>query len=140
MSFKAILCYVAAACGGLASWLFGTWNTALAVLMVCLALDYATGMIVAGVFHKSPKSENGGLESRAGWKGLARKVGTLCLVALANLVDKLTGTAFIRGAVVIGYCTNEILSILENLGLMGLPIDKLLKNAVDLLRKKEETK
>lgn len=140
MSFKAIVSGAAAMAGGFLSWLFGGWNTPLAVLMVCLALDYATGMIVAGVFHKSPKSGNGGLESRAGWKGLARKVGTLCLVALANLVDKLTGTAFVRDTVVIGYCTNEILSILENLGLMGLPIDKLLKNAVDLLRKKEETK
>ena len=144
MSIKMLFCIKvlfyggAAALGSLLSWLFGGWNTALAVLLACLALDYATGLIVAGIFHKSPKTANGGLESRAGWKGLLRKVATLLMVAVAHFVDVLLGTVYIRDAVVMAFCVNEILSLLENFGLMGLPIPKALANAVELLRKKED--
>lgn len=138
MSIKAIVYGVAAMAGGFLSWLFGGWNTVLAVLLSCLALDYATGLIVAGIFHKSPKTPSGGLESRAGWKGLLRKVGTLLMVAVAHFVDVLLGTVYIRDAVVMAFCVNEMLSLLENFGLMGLPIPKALANAVELLRKKED--
>jgi toxin secretion/phage lysis holin len=140
MSIKVLFYAGAAALGSFLSWLFGGWNTVLAVLLTCLALDYATGLIVAGIFHKSPKTANGGLESRAGWKGLLRKVGTLLMVAVAHFVDVLLSTVYIRDAVVMAFCVNEILSLLENFGLMGLPIPKALANAVELLRKKEETK
>lgn len=140
MSIKVIFYGAVTAAGGFLSWLFGGWSTALAVLLACLALDYVTGLIVAGIFHKSPKTANGGLESRAGWKGLLRKVATLLMVALAHFVDVLVGTVYIRDAVVMAFCVNEMLSLLENFGLMGLPIPKALANAVELLRKKEETK
>ena len=140
MSIKVIFYGAVTAAGGFLSWLFGGWSTVLAVLLACLALDYVTGLIVAGIFHKSPKTANGGLESRAGWKGLLRKVATLLMVALAHFVDVLVGTVYIRDAVVMAFCVNEMLSLLENFGLMGLPIPKALANAVELLRRKEETK
>ena len=140
MSLKAMFYAIVAAAGGFLSWLFGGWSVALGVLLVCLALDYVTGLIVAGIFHKSPKTANGGLESRAGWKGLLRKVATLLMVALAHFVDVLLGTVYIRDAVVMAFCVNEMLSLLENFGLMGLPIPKALANAVELLRKKEDAK
>ena len=57
------------ALGGLMSWLYGGFGDAMLVLIVFMALDYMTGLIVAGVFHKSSKSETGALESKAGWKG-----------------------------------------------------------------------
>ena len=137
---KVIFYGATAAVGGFLSWLFGGWSAALAILLGCLALDYVTGLIVAGVFHKSPKTANGGLESRAGWKGLLRKVATLLMVALAHFVDVLLGTVYIRDAVVIAFCVNEMLSLLENFGLMGVPIYKPLREALELLKKKEETK
>ena len=140
MSIKVIFYGAVTAAGGFLSWLFGGWSTVLAVLLACLALDYVTGLIVAGIFHKSPKTANGGLESRAGWKGLLRKVATLLMVALAHFVDMLLGTVYIRDAVVMAFCVNEMLSLLENFGLMGLPIPKALANAVELLRKKEDDK
>lgn len=140
LSWKTAALSGVAAVGGFLSWLFGGWSTAMEVLLVCLALDYVTGLIVAGIFHKSPKTANGGLESRAGWKGLLRKVATLLMVALAHFVDVLVGTVYIRDAVVLAFCVNEMLSLLENFGLMGLPIPKALANAVELLKKKEETK
>lgn len=114
----------------------GGFDMALQTLIGFMIADYITGLIVAGVFKKSGKSENGALESRAGWKGLCRKGMTLGIVYVATRLDKLTGTAFIRDAVIIGYIANEAISLFENAGLMGLPVGKVLTNAIDVLRKK----
>jgi toxin secretion/phage lysis holin len=97
-----------------------------------------TGLVVAGVFKKSPKTANGALESKAGWKGLCRKGMTLLIVLVAAQLEKVTGTDIIRNAVIIGYVANEGLSIIENAGLMGLPIPGIIKNAIDILKKKTE--
>ena len=67
---KTFFVTAAGAIGGAVSWLYGGFSDAMLVLIVFMALDYATGLIVAGVFHKSSKSESGALESKAGWKGL----------------------------------------------------------------------
>lgn len=66
-----------------------------------MGADYVTGLIVAGVFHTSEKTENGTLESRAGWKGLCRKGVTLLVVLVACRLDLMMGSNFIRDAVVI---------------------------------------
>ena len=124
--------------GGILSYLVGGFDTPLIALIICMAIDYATGLIVAGVFHQSPKSPNGGLESHAGWKGLARKFVTILIVVVAHLMDLILEQHCIRDAVIIGFCANEIISILENAGLMGLPIPQMLKDAIDLLTKKKE--
>ena len=117
----------------------GGFDVALQVLVGFMAVDYVTGLVVAGVFKKSGKSENGALESRAGWKGLCRKMMTLAMVYIATQLDRLTGTNFIRDAIIIGYIANEALSILENAGLMGLPVGKALTNAIDVLKRKAES-
>lgn len=118
---------------GLCSWLIGGLDTPVLALVICMAVDYATGLIVAGVFHLSPKTQGGGLDSQAGWRGLARKCVTLLLVVVANLADLLLGQCCIRDAVVIGFCANECLSILENAGLMGIRIPKALTDALEKL-------
>ena len=137
---KEILTAGVGALGGLMSWLYGGFGDAMLVLIVFMALDYMTGLIVAGVFHKSSKSETGALESKAGWKGLCRKGMTLGIVMMAALLDRIMGTAYIRDAVVVGFIFNESLSILENAGLMGVSYPKALKNALDLLNQKGEEK
>ena len=63
--------------------LFGGWDTALVTLIIFMAVDYVTGLIVAGVFHNSSKTETGALESVAGWQGLCRKGVTLLVVLVA---------------------------------------------------------
>ena len=136
--FKEILSAAIGALGGWLSWLCGGFGDAMLALIVFMALDYATGLIVAGVFHKSSKSETGALESKAGWKGLCRKGMTLVIVMMAALLDRLMGTAYIRDAVIVGFIFNECLSILENAGLMGVSYPKALKNALDLLNEKGE--
>ena len=135
---KEILTAGVGALGGLMSWLYGGFGDAMLVLIVFMALDYMTGLIVAGVFHKSSKSETGALESKAGWKGLCRKGVTIAIVMMAALLDRVIGTSYIKDAVIVGYIFNEGLSILENAGLMGVPYPKALKNALDLLNKKSE--
>lgn len=137
---KEILTAGVGALGGLMSWLYGGFGDAMLVLIVFMALDYMTGLIVAGVFHKSSKAETGALESKAGWKGLCRKGMTLGIVMMAALLDRIMGTAYIRDAVVVGFIFNESLSILENAGLMGVSYPKALKNALDLLNQKGEEK
>lgn len=122
---------------GMVSWLIGGFDTPVMALVVCMAVDYVTGLIVAGVFHSSPKTAGGGLDSQVGWKGLARKCVTLLLVVVANLADVLLGQCCIRDAVVIGFCANECLSILENAGRMGIRIPQALTDALEKLSQED---
>jgi toxin secretion/phage lysis holin len=103
-----------------------------------MALDYATGLVVAGVFHKSGKSETGRLESRAGFKGLCRKGMELILVLVGACLDRYTGNSFVRDAVVMAFIANEALSLLENAVLMGLPVPKVLTRVLEVMQKKAD--
>lgn len=115
---------------------FGGWDAAMITLISMMVIDYLTGVLVAGVFHNSPKTENGTLESKAGWKGLCRKGMTLLIVLVAARLDIILGTGFIRDAVIIGYIANETISIIENAGLMGVPIPEAIKKAIEVLQQK----
>lgn len=124
--------------GGFIASLFGGWDAALTTLVIFMGIDYVTGLIVAGVFHNSGKTESGALESRAGWKGLCRKGMTLLIVLIACRLDLIMNTNFVRDAVVIGYIANETISIVENAGLMGLPIPSAITKAIEVLTKKKD--
>ena len=117
---------------------FGGFDAALITLLIFMGVDYATGLIVAGVFHKSEKTENGALESRAGWKGLCRKGVSLLVVLVACRLDMIMGSNFIRDATVIAFIANETISIIENAGLMGVPIPSVITKAIEVLKKKSE--
>lgn len=130
---KDIVCTAVGLAAGMISWLVGGFDAPVMALIVCMTVDYVTGLIVAGIFHSSPKTAGGGLDSQVGWKGLARKCVTLLLVVVANLSDVLLGQCCIRDAVVIGFCSNECLSILENAGRMGIRIPAALTNALEKL-------
>ena len=137
---KNIICAIFGIIGSFVASFFGGWSAALSTLLIFMAIDYISGLIVAGVFHTSPKSDNGTLESRAGWKGLIRKCMTLLAVLIGARLDILLGTAYIKDALVIAFCVNELLSIIENWGLMGLPMPKVMSDAVELLKAKSEEK
>lgn len=124
--------------GGTISTIFGGWSTAMTTLLIFMGIDYITGLIVAGVFNNSPKTQSGALESRAGWKGLCRKCVTLLMVLIACRLDMVLNTTFIRDAVVIAYIANETISIIENAGLMGIPIPNVIVKAIDVLKSKAE--
>lgn len=116
--------------------LFGGWDAGLTTLLLFMGIDYASGLIVAGIFHNSKKTESGALESRAGWKGLCRKGMTLLFVLIAHRLDLAIGVDYIRNAVIIGFIANELISIVENAGLMGLPLPPVITKAIDILTDK----
>ena len=126
--------------GGALTALLGGWDLAIQTLLIFMAIDYITGLMIAGIFHKSPKTKSGSLSSLIGWKGLCRKGMVLLIVSVAVRLDMLVGTDFIRDAVVIAYCTNEAISIVENAGIIGIPIPKPILNAIDTLKNKEDEK
>ncbi len=124
--------------GSAAAALLGGWDMALQTLVLFMGIDWVTGGILLPViFKKSPKSPKGTLESRAGWKGLIRKCMTLFFVLIAARLDLLLHTDYLRNAVCIGFIANEAVSILENAGLMGLPLPECIVEGIDLLKKKE---
>ena len=125
--------------GGFIASLFGGWDAALVTLIIFMAIDYITGLIVAGVFHNSEKTANGALESRAGWKGLCRKGVTLLVVLVACRLDLVMGSNFIRDAVIIAFVANETISIIENAGLMGIPIPAAFMRAIEILKIKAKS-
>lgn len=127
---------VVGAVGGFFASLFGGWNSALTALVVFMTVDFTSGLIVAGVFKKSEKTENGALESHAGWKGLCKKGITLLIVLVACQLDIVIGSNFIKDAVVIAFIANETISIVENAGLMGIPIPSAITKAIEVLNKK----
>lgn len=137
---KQTVCTVLGMIGAAIANAFGGWDAGLATLIIFMALDYVSGLIVAGVFHNSKKTETGTLESRAGWKGLCRKCMTLVFVLVAYRLDLVIGTNYIRDAVIIAFIANETISLVENAGLMGLPLPAVIAKAIDILQKKAEDK
>ena len=133
---KETVCTVVGLAGSAVAWAFGGWDAAMVALVVCMAVDYISGSIVALVFHKSTKTETGAYNSAYGLKGLCKKGLMLLFVLVAVQIDKLLGTDYARDAVCIGFCANEILSIIENLGLAGIPMPQAVTKALEQLQKK----
>jgi toxin secretion/phage lysis holin len=137
---KNSICAAIGVCGSFIASAFGGWSASLTTLLIFMLIDYLTGIVVAGVFHKSPKTATGGLESKAGWKGLIRKCTMLLFVLIGYRLDIAVGTTYIRDAVCIAFMVNELISIVENAGLMGLPIPSVIKDGIEVLKHKSETK
>ena len=136
---KQMICSILGVIGSAIASIFGGWDAGLATLLIFMGLDYVTGLIVAGVFHNSTKTDTGTLESKAGWKGLCRKCMTLIFVLVAYRLDLVIGTNYIRDAVIIAFIANETISLVENAGLMGLPLPSVISKAIDILQKKTES-
>lgn len=137
---SATVCGIIGAIGGFIASLFGGWNVSLTTLLLFMVVDWITGLLVAGVFHKSTKTETGTLESKAGFKGLCRKGMILLFVLIGYRIDISIGTNYIRDAICIAFIANELISIIENAGLMGIYIPPVIMKAIDILKRKEEVK
>ena len=134
------ICTVTGVIGSAIAAAFGGWDQALITLVIFMVIDYLSGIVVAAVFHKSTKSDDGTLESRAGWKGLCRKCVTLLFVLVAYRLDLAIGVNYIRNAVIIGFMANELISIVENAGLMGIPLPAVITSAIEVLTQKASAK
>lgn len=112
---KENICTIIGMIGGFFAALLGGWDSALTTLVIFMTIDFATGLIAAAM-GKSKHSKSGRLSSRTGWVGLAKKVCTLLMIVVAVRIDLLVGTTYVRDATCIGFCVNELLSIIENTG------------------------
>ena len=128
--------------GGFISSLYGGWSSSLTTLVIFMSIDYITGLMCAGVFKKSTKTKSGALESRTGFKGLCRKGMMLLIVLVAVRLDAVLGgnSTLMRDASIIAFIANETISIIENAGLMGVPIPSVLVKAIDVLKEKASDK
>ncbi len=122
MKMKETICTIAGLVGG--------WDSVLVTLVIFMGIDFFIGVVTAAM-KKSKHTNSGGLSSKAGWFGLAKKVCTLLLIAVAVRMDILLDTTYIRDAVCI-----ELLSIVENTSLMGIPYPPAIKKAIDVLQTK----
>jgi len=130
---KEFICAATAGLGTFLSFVFGDWDVALQCLIIAIAIDYISGIIKAFI--------NKELSSKIGVKGLLKKVGVLLIVALATLIDKITGeTGMVRTLVIYYFVANEGLSVIENLGEAGLPIPDVIKKALKSLKNESKGK
>ena len=132
---KETFCLIAGVVGGFIATLLGGWDSALSTLVIFMGIDFVTGLVTA-VMGKSKHSRSGALNSKAGWIGLAKKFCILLMVAVGVRIDILLGTTYIRDTVCISFCLNELLSIIENATLMGIPFPPVIKKAIDVLQTK----
>lgn len=135
---KDIFCLCCACVSSAILYLVGDITMPFIILLIFMCTDYITGLILSGVFKKSKKTESGGLSSEIGFKGLIKKVCIIICVIVANMLDYVLKTNYIRNVVIISFITNEVISIIENLGLIGVKIPKVITNAIDILKGKEE--
>lgn len=137
---KDIFCFCCAIVSSTILYLVGDITMPFIILLIFMCTDYITGLILSGVFKKSKKTKSGGLSSEIGFKGLIKKVCIIICVIVANMLDYVLKTNYIRNVVIISFITNEVISIIENLGLIGVKIPKVITNAIDILKGKEEDK
>ena len=137
---KELICLIVGVCGSAVATLFGGWSDGMTILLIFMAVDYISGIMVAGVFKKSTKTDSGALESRSGFKGLLRKAMMIAIVIVFNGIDVLTpGNLHIaRDGAVIALCCNELISLIENAGLMGIKLPKFITNTIDVFIKKND--
>lgn len=138
MMRESLIKITAAVCGAMAG-LFGEWSLALTILVLMMSIDYATGVIVA-ITGKSPKSEGGGLSSKVGFVGLAKKAFIMLIVLMATMLDRAIGAdrMIFQTATVFYYIANEGLSVLENADLMGVPFPAFIKQRLETWREERE--
>lgn len=121
--------------GAVLTALFGGWDGAMATLCVFILIDYLAGIVLAAVFRRSKHTASGALDSRAGLMGLFRKAGMMLVVIVAVRLDLLCGLGgVLRSGTIYALIANEALSIIENLGLMGVPLPGALYSAIERLR------
>lgn len=122
-----------AAGGAAVSYLYGGWSDLLGILLAFVIVDYMTGFLASAT--------EGKLSSAIGCRGIAKKACIFVVVAIAHLVDTSMGSSHLfRDATIFFYLANELLSMLENMGRLGVPIPPVISEAVAVLQGKSGKK
>ena len=138
MKVKHTVLTIIGSIGSFASYLFGGFDKLLIALVIFMIIDFLSGLILAIVFKNSSKTKNGRVSSEAGIRGLAKKIFILFLVTVATQLDLVLDTSIVRDGVIIAFISMEGISILENATLSGLPVPRIIKNALEVLNKSED--
>ncbi len=139
VTIKNIMLITFSAVGGIIADFVGGVDTILKALIIFMVVDYITGLLVALVFHKSTKTAGGGASSKEGLKGILKKVCMLLFVGLTHMLDIVMKTEYIRAMTISFFLANEGLSVIENMGLMGIKCPLFTKKALEVLRDKHES-
>ena len=123
--------------GSMIASVFGGWSQAMTTLLIFMIIDYICGMLAA-VFHNSKKTEDGRLDSNAGWKGLVKKGVELLIVLVAHRLDLVLESQIVKDAVVIAFIVNETVSIGENASRLGIIMPTPIQSALKVLVGKQE--
>ena len=118
LGFELRIHHIVAIIGGVGGFLFGKWDLPLQILLTSMMLDYISGMLKAFYLEE--------VSSKAGYRGLIKKVGILFTIVVANLTDIILGLTIFRSAICMFFVMNELISVLENIALLGVPIPEFL--------------
>ena len=138
VQIKNVILIILSAAGSFLAEILGGWDAYLKALVIFMVIDYITGILVAIIFHKSDKTKNGGASSKECYKGIIKKMCILALVGLSVSIDSISRTSYVRSATIFFFLGNEGLSILENVGLMGMKYPKFIKKALEVIMEKGE--
>lgn len=131
---KENIVYAFSIIGGFISSLIGGFDNVITTLIIFMTIDIITGLILAGVFKNSPKTESGKINSQAIFKGIFKKFGVILCIVVSTYLDKISGSDSIRNIVSFWFIASEGISIIENVGCMGVPIPQKLKDALEILK------
>ena len=126
--------------GSCVSNFYGGLSASITCLLFFMVVDYLLGIFNAMIFKKSDKTETGALSSKVGFKGIIKKCTILLFVLVGAKLDILIGVSYIKDGICIAFIVNELVSIIENATLIGVPIPPILVNCVDLLKQNENKK
>ena len=135
-TIKNTVLFIISAIGSFIAEHLGGFDTLMKALLMFMLVDYLTGLAVAFVFHKSTKTKNGGASSLVGFKGIVKKFCMFLLVGLAVELDRIIGVDYTRSLAIMFFIGNEGISVLENMGLMGVPYPELLHKALEAMKDK----
>lgn len=138
-NLKVMYLWLISILGAVGAWivqLFGGWSNDISTLLIFMGIDIVMGLAIATFWKKSNKSKSGTINSISMWKGLCRKGGSLLIVLVACRLDISLNTDYIRQAVIIALVINESISIIENAGIMGIPIPKVVIKAIEVLKQR----
>lgn len=132
MDREAVTKTVIAALGTAATYMWGGFDAVFTALVVLACMDYVTGWAAAWV--------HGRLSSDVGRRGIAKKVGMFVVVAVCHVIDQTGGLGepILRTVAIWWYIGNEALSVVENLGEVGVPIPEQIRTALAILRDKQD--
>ncbi|MHA0857421.1 phage holin family protein [Paenibacillus sp. CMAA1364] len=119
--------------GTVLAYSFGGWTQLLNVFLIVIIIDYITGVLAA-------IKTGSGLNSDIGFWGLTRKALMFLVILLAHQIDILLehDVGAVKSGVIYFYMANELISITENYGRLGLPLPDQITRLIAVLKNKDK--